>query len=79
MGAAASEMPEALVAQLKVGGKMFIPVGGSFSQMITLVTRTKATGPIADSYSQTDLMPVRYVPLVKTPSPPESPKSPKDL
>jgi hypothetical protein len=42
-------------------------------QVITLVTRTKETGPISESYTETELMPVRYVPLVKTPSPPESP------
>jgi protein-L-isoaspartate(D-aspartate) O-methyltransferase len=62
VGAAAEALPEALVAQLKVGGRMFIPVGGADSQTILLVTRT---GPQAQQYEAVPLMPVRYVPLVK--------------
>ena len=60
-------VPEALVAQLKVGGRMFIPVGGADSQTILLVTRT---GPQAQQYEAVPLMPVRYVPLVKKNGPP---------
>jgi protein-L-isoaspartate(D-aspartate) O-methyltransferase len=73
VGAGASTLPEELVKQLKVGGKMFIPVGGPSCQVIKLITRTKDSGPIDESYTETELMPVRYVPLVHTPSPPESP------
>jgi len=37
--AAATEIPETLVQQLKVGGRMVIPVGGSYGQEMTLVVK----------------------------------------
>jgi protein-L-isoaspartate O-methyltransferase len=54
---------------------MFIPVGGSFVQNIMLVKRTKDTGPVEDAFEAEELMPVRYVPLVKTPPRSDSPIS----
>jgi len=39
--AAAPEAPQALVKQLKIGGRLAIPIGGTFSQALTLITKTK--------------------------------------
>ena len=38
--AAAPEMPEALLQQLKTGGRLVVPVGSSSSQVMTVVERT---------------------------------------
>ena len=51
-------VPEALKKQLKVGGRMIIPVGG-FLQQLCLVTRTEK------GFKEKTLMPVRFVPMVK--------------
>lgn len=37
--AAAREIPEKLLMQLKIGGRMVLPLGGSFSQVMTVVER----------------------------------------
>eukprot|EP00904_Undaria_pinnatifida_P001390 jgi/Undpi1/11251/HiC_scaffold_30.g13549.m1 len=67
VGAAAETIPEDLVSQLKVGGRMVVPVGPqSSSQMLVQVDRTKDTGPISESYTTESLMAVVYVPLVNT-------------
>jgi protein-L-isoaspartate(D-aspartate) O-methyltransferase len=59
--AAAREVPAALVAQLKPGGRMAIPVGGEGAiQRLRLVTK-RADG----SYDERAILPVRFVPLVK--------------
>lgn len=57
--AAASHIPPPLIKQLKVGGKMIIPVGSRFStQELILITR------ISDSEITTrQILPVRFVPL----------------
>lgn len=55
--AAPLEIPEALVKQLKAGGRMMIPVGAVFQQLY-LVTKTK------DGYDKKALIPVKFVPLV---------------
>jgi protein-L-isoaspartate(D-aspartate) O-methyltransferase len=61
--AAAPRIPEALVAQLKTGGRMVIPVGGDGSiQYLKLVTK-RADG----TADERDLIPVRFVPLVPAP------------
>ena len=58
--AAAPKIPPALVAQLKPGGRMVIPVGGDgFIQYLKLVTK-RADGAI----DERDVIPVRFVPLV---------------
>ncbi len=57
--AAASHVPPPLVAQLRVGGKMIIPVGSRFTtQQLILIERVSA-----DEISTRQLLPVRFVPL----------------
>ena len=58
--AAAPKIPPALIAQLKPGGRMVIPVGGDgFVQYLKLVTK-RADGGI----DEREIIPVRFVPLV---------------
>jgi len=58
--AAAPRVPDALIAQLKPGGKMVIPVGASGeTQELLLIVKT-APG----SVEQKKVLPVRFVPLV---------------
>jgi protein-L-isoaspartate(D-aspartate) O-methyltransferase len=53
-------VPPALVAQLKVGGRMVIPVGGEgWVQQLKVVTRRADGGT-----DERDIIPVRFVPLV---------------
>lgn len=56
--AAPPEIPEELIAQLKVGGRMIIPVGSVYQQL-NFITRTE------DGFLKKDVMPVRFVPMVK--------------
>lgn len=58
--AAAEDPPPPLLAQLKVGGIMVLPVGQSdHVQSLIRVTRTE------DGFDYDELMPVRFVPLVE--------------
>ncbi len=59
--AAAGHVPPPLVKQLKLGGRMVIPIGTVFGpQFLTLVEKTK------DGQIKTrQLLPVRFVPLVR--------------
>ncbi len=57
--AAASHIPPPLVKQLKVGGRMIIPVGSRFStQELILIKRINA-----DEIVTRQVLPVRFVPL----------------
>lgn len=58
--AAGPEVPETLKQQLKIGGRLVIPVGKSkWSQQVVRVTR------VAEADFETEyLLPVRFVPLV---------------
>jgi protein-L-isoaspartate(D-aspartate) O-methyltransferase len=58
VAAASPGVPEPLVTQLKVGGRLVIPVGDDYSQTLRRVTRTEG-GLRAE-----DLSPVRFVPLI---------------
>ena len=58
--AAAPRVPEALLAQLKPGGRMVIPVGASRDEQELLLIVKTAVGAI----EQKSVLPVRFVPLV---------------
>jgi protein-L-isoaspartate(D-aspartate) O-methyltransferase len=55
--AAASHVPEELLSQLAIGGRLVIPVGTS-AQVLYLIERT------ANEYKQTKLESVKFVPLL---------------
>jgi protein-L-isoaspartate(D-aspartate) O-methyltransferase len=58
--AAAPRVPQALVDQLKPGGRMVIPVGGDGDiQHLKLITKRPD-----DGYDEKRVLPVRFVPLV---------------
>lgn len=59
--AAASHVPEELLVQLAVGGRMVIPIGTS-TQTLYLIERTNAQS--GNEYKQTKLEPVKFVPLL---------------
>ncbi|MEX0744744.1 MAG: protein-L-isoaspartate(D-aspartate) O-methyltransferase [Phycisphaeraceae bacterium] len=57
--AAAAEPPQALIDQLKIGGRMIVPLGESRdSQQLVLIDKTE------EGLAETPLLPVRFVPLV---------------
>jgi len=56
--AAASHIPQALLDQLAIGGRLIIPVGVD-AQTLTLVERSSET-----QYHQTKLQSVKFVPLI---------------
>jgi len=58
--AGAAEIPETLVQQLKTGGRMVIPVGGSDGQEMTLVVKTSETETEVSSHGA-----FIFVPFVK--------------
>jgi len=58
--AAASHIPPPLIKQLKVGGRMIIPVGNQFMlQHLVLVTKDAA-----DNVKIRQILPVKFVPLI---------------
>lgn len=60
--AAPPEVPEALRQQLRVGGRLVVPVGTDWQELM-VIERTP-TG-----YRERTLMPVRFVPMVRGPLP----------
>jgi protein-L-isoaspartate(D-aspartate) O-methyltransferase len=54
--AAPSETPEPLIKQLKIGGKLVIPVGTQWQELI-VITREKK------GFKKTHAIPVRFVPM----------------
>lgn len=56
--AGAPDIPLSLIEQLKENGRMVIPIGGSFSQVLTLVEKTKG------KIKTTDICACVFVPLV---------------
>jgi protein-L-isoaspartate(D-aspartate) O-methyltransferase len=61
--AAAPEIPQALVAQLKPGGRMVIPLGPEGGAQVLALVRKAADGTV----TREDVLPVAFVPLVKPP------------
>lgn len=57
--AAPEHIPQALLAQLKIGGRLIIPVGQQGQQKLILITRTAD-----DSYEQRELEAVSFVPML---------------
>ena len=59
VAAGGPSIPEPLVSQLKIGGRLVIPIGGEErSQMLIRVTKT------ADSYTTENFGPCAFVPLI---------------
>jgi protein-L-isoaspartate(D-aspartate) O-methyltransferase len=58
VAAAAPAVPEALVEQLEVGGRLVVPVGGQWEQLLEVIARTPAGRTVART------VPCRFVPLV---------------
>ena len=56
--AATDHVPQPLLDQLAIGGRLILPLG-DFFQTLTLYRRTK------DGYERTELVPVRFVPLLR--------------
>ncbi|MBC62005.1 MAG: protein-L-isoaspartate O-methyltransferase [Zetaproteobacteria bacterium] len=61
--AAASHLPPPLIKQLKVGGRIVIPVGSTFQTQILTVVEKKSSGS-KDALKVTRILPVRFVPFV---------------
>ena len=67
VGAAAESIPTDLLRQLKVGGRMVIPVGPEMgAQELVQVDRTGEGEDPHRDYTTKHMMGVRYVPLVKS-------------
>jgi len=58
--AAAPQVPPALVAQLKAGGRMVIPVGSSGGIQYLMLIEKRADGGV----DERRVLPVRFVPLI---------------
>lgn len=56
--AASKDVPEKLTQQLKVGGRMIIPIVGRHYQELTLITKDAA------GIHQSKILPVAFVPLI---------------
>ncbi len=60
VSAASPSIPQPLLDQLAVGGRLLIPIGEREEQMLTMVTR------LPDRFERRDIVPVRFVPLLGT-------------
>lgn len=59
VAAASATVPEPLLRQIKVGGRLVIPIGGEDLQSLLCITRTGE-----DTWERQDLGGVRFVPLI---------------
>jgi protein-L-isoaspartate(D-aspartate) O-methyltransferase len=55
--AAPEKIPEELIDQLKTGGKMVVPVGTQYQNLLVIIKTRKG-------YQQDNIIPVRFVPMV---------------
>ncbi len=55
---ASGDVPQALITQLADGGRMVIPIGTDYQELKLLVK-------IKDKIEQTNIIPVRFVPMIK--------------
>jgi protein-L-isoaspartate(D-aspartate) O-methyltransferase len=55
--AAPEEIPEKLIEQLKTGGKMVIPVGKFYQELLLITKKEKG-------FKQKQIIPVRFVPMI---------------
>ena len=62
--AAPPELPQALVDQLKPGGKLIAPVGRTVLEQELMLVDKSQTGKV----TQRSVLPVRFVPMVKQPA-----------
>ena len=60
VAAAAPRVPQALVDQLRPGGRMVIPVGAEYDVQYLVVVTKRADGGV----DERRVLPVRFVPLV---------------
>jgi protein-L-isoaspartate(D-aspartate) O-methyltransferase len=67
VGAAAAEFPRALLQQLKVGGVLIIPVGPDGGVQNLYRVERLSDGFTQEDFRITELLGVRYVPLVQQP------------
>ena len=67
--AAPNEIPEALINQLKIGGKLVIPVG-KYWQELKVISKTSDS-----NINEKTIIPVRFVPMIH----PSNPFSDEDL
>jgi protein-L-isoaspartate(D-aspartate) O-methyltransferase len=57
--AAPEQVPQPLIDQLRVGGRLVVPVGGRGVQQMTVITKRP------DGVTREERMPVRFVPFVR--------------
>jgi protein-L-isoaspartate(D-aspartate) O-methyltransferase len=64
VAAGAPEVPQALRDQLKIGGRLVIPIGDGihYQQLVKIVRESE------QNFSESDLEPVRFVPLIRSES-----------
>jgi protein-L-isoaspartate(D-aspartate) O-methyltransferase len=62
--AAPPELPQALIDQLKPGGKLIAPVGPTSQEQELLLVEKSKSGKV----SKRSILPVRFVPMVQQPA-----------
>jgi len=60
VSAGGPSLPQPLLDQLAIGGRLLIPLGERDEQMLTMVTR------LPEHFERRDIVPVRFVPLLGT-------------
>ncbi|MDD3181121.1 MAG: protein-L-isoaspartate O-methyltransferase, partial [Opitutaceae bacterium] len=58
--AAGERIPPALIDQLKIGGRLIMPIGSRYGDQVLVLVERKS----ASRLKQTELWPVRFVPLI---------------